>query len=486
MRKLGIKKYKKYQETDINFKFEPLDINNFVSASDNLGSNSQRYVQKSEDAYKYEEEVFKANHITLPDGKVIKKSDPGTITASPEEPSVTDKVLNTLANPVAAFGYSARNKDIPFGNISSDENPFDMALGLINPFKWYESGEASVESFKEGDLVGGGLNLLGALPVVPSAVSSLKHLKNTPRFKTFQNTKALKTELKGYNNDKLFNSIATNPNGQLSNKQINILAKNENLANTVVQSAIKNSDKVTAYRGVDVNAALNNSTAIKGMLKNNVNIKNHKEVADWLTTRVHTGGPNGVGYRAGGGGSELFTAGDFAYTLPRKDLITRNIVKGNNTHKVVFNTGQTAVNSQAMNYGPWVNKLKIKGTDDLTDFSMGGRKEWVSKLGEYEPMKVKIKQWSMSKDGPSYNSKVDNIITQSGETIDPMKNFFTVDKAGNFNVPVLREGGASNMFFGGRGQQIFEGSGSKFMPNRIGTGPKSIHKEGGYISKYEL
>ena len=83
------------------------------------------------------------------------------------DPSVFKKVTNTLANPVATFGYSARNEDVPWGQIESDENLFDMAIGMYNPFKMLEYGELALDDFKAGNYLGGTLNTLGALAPVP-------------------------------------------------------------------------------------------------------------------------------------------------------------------------------------------------------------------------------------------------------------------------------------------------------------------------------
>ena len=95
-----------------------------------------------------------------------------------EEPSTWDVISNTLANPVAAFGYSARNQDVPWGRIPSDENLFDMAIGMYNPFKAYEYGTLAVDDFKEGDYLGGTLNTLGAAAPIPfiKQASNLRHV----------------------------------------------------------------------------------------------------------------------------------------------------------------------------------------------------------------------------------------------------------------------------------------------------------------------
>jgi len=300
------------------------------------------------------------------------------------------------------------------------------------------------------------------------------------------NPKNITKELKNYNKQGVFNSIK---DGGLSDKQIKILSKNENLANTVVQNAVKNSDKVTVYRGVNVQNALNNPTAVKVLKKDGVDITNHSDVADWLSTRVHIGTASsdasalssalgrsvngGIGYRAGGGGSEHFKYGDWTYTTSRENLLRTN-----------------GIESQARDYGPWVNKMRIKGTDDLIDFSSGNRKEWVTRLDDYKPWEVNIKPYGMSnKVGGKVDETIDNMpFLKKGDvpTIDPMYPFTTFDPNMVFN-PALKStrGAGSNMFFGPRGKQIFESWGTPVLnPTKIGGGGGSnvIHRKGGHIT----
>ena len=103
------------------------------------------------------------------------------------EPSLLKKITNTLANPLATWGYSIRHQPIPWGRVGTDENAFDMATGIYNPFKWGEYLGHSYDDFSEGDWLGGFLNLAGASPVVPSTITGAKYLKNTP-VKNLKNT----------------------------------------------------------------------------------------------------------------------------------------------------------------------------------------------------------------------------------------------------------------------------------------------------------
>ncbi len=507
-------KSKTYQEP---FSFDNPEFGNtlgpiITTDSDNLGSNS-KYAYQTKikgDLIEAQKEDFLAKHFKAPAGNFIPyNTNSDRLEVGDPEPTFRKKVTNTLANPVAAFGYSARNQDVPWGNITPDENNFDMALGMVNPFKWGEYAGMSYDAFLEGDLISGALYGLGALPFIPSSIALgnkiiPKVLNHTNKL---NRTRALKTELNSFNNQGVFNSISNNG---LSNSQIDILAKNENLANTVVQSAIKNSDKVTAYRAVNVEKALNNPTAVKAMTADGIDLANHSDVAKWLSTRVHTGGATekanalssalgrsvdgGLGYRAGGGGSEHFKFGDFAYTLPRKDLIARNTVGGNNVrgfydpfnlrHRILGNKastssgGNTAVKFQANQYGPWVNKLKIKGTDGLIDFSSGTRGDWVNRLQNYVPYKVNINNNSIAP-----NLDVPFLNAGGVTKINPNSPFVTFTADGSIMNPALQgTKHPNNMFFGPRGKQIFESwSNPVFSPNRVGTGAKSIHKYGGHI-----
>jgi hypothetical protein len=412
-------------------------------------------------------------------------------------------ITNTLANPTAAIGYSVRNEPIPWGNIRPDEKIDDMVLGLINPFKWGEYAGLGYEDLKAGNYLSAGLNFLAAAPGIPSVISGARHYlpKIITKVNKVKSTNVLKKELTKYNDQGLFNSIKE---GGLSNKQINILSKNENLANTVTQNAVKNSDKVTAYRAVNVETALNNPTAVKALIKDGVDITNHSDVAKWLSTRVHTGAPTkgGLGYRAGGQGSEHYRFGDFAYTLPRQDLLKYNKIGAENKdwlfnlqhrlwsgNKKLLNSRNTAVSAQANQYGPWVNKLRLKGTDDLIDFSSGNRQSWVNRLNNYEPWKVEIKPYGMSnKIGGKVDKAIDNtpFLTKGKvPTIDPQNPFVSFDPNMRLNPALNSIHAPKNMFFGPRGAQIFESWGNPVLnPTKIGGGGKGniIYKEGGHIT----
>ena len=96
-----------------------------------------------------------------------------------KEKSIGDKILNVLANPLAAFGRSVRGEDVNPGNIPRGENAFDtFVLGMVNPASWVESGQYAVKEAKQGNYLASGLNALGVLPIVPAGIKGVSYLKN--------------------------------------------------------------------------------------------------------------------------------------------------------------------------------------------------------------------------------------------------------------------------------------------------------------------
>ena len=82
------------------------------------------------------------------------------------EPSIGNRILNTLASPMTALN----------NNRTGSRNPFDYALDMVNPFSWVESGKRAVGSLAEGEYTDAALNALGALPVVPATIANAKNI----------------------------------------------------------------------------------------------------------------------------------------------------------------------------------------------------------------------------------------------------------------------------------------------------------------------
>ncbi len=91
-------------------------------------------------------------------------------------PSTFDYVLNKLANPMTTIGYVVRGQDIP-DIVRPKDNAFDYAMDVINPAAWVDYGLKAIDDYSEGDLVGGTLNALGAIPAVGVAGEAASALK---------------------------------------------------------------------------------------------------------------------------------------------------------------------------------------------------------------------------------------------------------------------------------------------------------------------
>lgn len=109
-----------------------------------------------------------------------------------DSPGFFENIGDVLANPITAFGYTARGEDIPDRlNVNiPNRNNFDMVADIINPFAWYQYGENAYNDFSKGEYLDGTLNSLGALPVVPATIVAAKNLK-TPLQKIAANTNKL-------------------------------------------------------------------------------------------------------------------------------------------------------------------------------------------------------------------------------------------------------------------------------------------------------
>jgi hypothetical protein len=512
---MRIKSTKKYQTTtltDFENEFGKLSFPEIEEIpSDRLGTGG------TFEAHNYSSANIQTDPPTKDKNIVPLNTTPDTIGPAPEKPGLGEIILNTLANPLATFGYSVRNEEIPWGRVPRHSNAFDtFALGMFNPAAWVESGVYAYKNFKEGDILGGTLETLGALPVVPASISQLKHLKHA---KSVKSSKMLHKELSGYNNEGLFRNITTNHNGKLNESQLNILAQNENLANTTIKNAIKNNDKVVGYRATNPETALVNPAVREALIKDGIDITDHRAVAHWLAGRPHLGG-HSLGYRAGGGGSEHWAHGDYLYSIPRWSHLENVTLK-------TRGFSNKSLHSQQASYGPYVSKFRHKGTEHLTDFTSGNRSTWIQRLREHQPWFFTPRPGSLNRKNALglndlYNPKTVNVVTKTDEIVDP-RNFFLVDG----NRPLMRipdhpvlydktenltdltnywftfpnanpnwatklgttyqpKGKEIHMWFGRRGSEIMDVLDTKLAPFRIGPGPRNIHKEGGHIRTNNL
>lgn len=113
--------------------------------------------------------------------------------------STLSKTWDVITNPMTAFGYVARNQDLPDNFTRGERNNLDMAMDVINPAAWVNYGARGLNDLSnvpgqlmEGDFQGAGestltgtMNLLGAVPlgqelkaITPAALKTLPKAKN--------------------------------------------------------------------------------------------------------------------------------------------------------------------------------------------------------------------------------------------------------------------------------------------------------------------
>ena len=157
------------------------------------------------------------------------------------EPSTFKKITNTLANPLATWSYSIRHQPIPWGRVGTDDNSFDMATGVFNPFKWGEYLGHASDDVKEGDYLGAAGNLLAAAPGIPSSIAGVKYLKSTKNLKIpvkGDKTLARGTKTNQYGqvktsfDDKLTTTVTKSKNGDLVETTGQVGNFNINYSNT--------------------------------------------------------------------------------------------------------------------------------------------------------------------------------------------------------------------------------------------------------------
>ena len=98
-----------------------------------------------------------------------------------EEPSIIEKGMSYLANPMTTLGYLVRGQDLP-DRIPMDvpnRNPYDYAFDVLNPFAFLGYGDAAVDDLKQGEYVDAAFNALGAVPFIPAGVQAGKPIVQT-------------------------------------------------------------------------------------------------------------------------------------------------------------------------------------------------------------------------------------------------------------------------------------------------------------------
>jgi hypothetical protein len=75
-----------------------------------------------------------------------------------------DKAMGALTHPLTAFGYAARNEELP-DNFQKAENtnPLDDVIGMVNPARRFMSGVDAMESVGNGDFQKAGVDMFGVV-----------------------------------------------------------------------------------------------------------------------------------------------------------------------------------------------------------------------------------------------------------------------------------------------------------------------------------
>lgn len=157
------------------------DVDFPVIGIDNLG-NKKRMMPGGE--YEFPgDTVFEIPIKALPKAQggnketFLKGIDSRTATLSAyEEPSWYEKAADIMANPMTAFGFSARGQDIPdrLNVNNSERNAYDSVIDMINPFAWKQYAENASRDIEKGEYLDASLNSLGAIPIIPAWLKNLK------------------------------------------------------------------------------------------------------------------------------------------------------------------------------------------------------------------------------------------------------------------------------------------------------------------------
>ena len=111
------------------------------------------------------------------------KQTPRATISQYEEPAWYEKVVDYLASPMTAFGYSARNQDLPdsIPINAENRNAFDGVIDAINPFAWAKYAASAKRNIDQGGYLDAGFDALGAIPIVPAWLAKGKNaVKNLP------------------------------------------------------------------------------------------------------------------------------------------------------------------------------------------------------------------------------------------------------------------------------------------------------------------
>jgi len=122
-----------------------------------------------------------STHVVKP--SIIKKMTAKEAKEKARQKMVDDgnnRVTPIMSNPGAPLTEYQRQRTrlhkwanpLQYSGLVDEDNLLTSVLEVVNPYSWADHGFKSRDSFKEGDVVGGIVNLMGAMPFIPSAVAA--------------------------------------------------------------------------------------------------------------------------------------------------------------------------------------------------------------------------------------------------------------------------------------------------------------------------
>jgi hypothetical protein len=93
-----------------------------------------------------------------------------------------DKSLDIAVNPLTAFGYLARNENIPDNFTYGERNSLDNAIDIINPIGVADNIVKLPQDIARGNYASAGLRALDVLPMADYLAPAFKNIKKNPLY----------------------------------------------------------------------------------------------------------------------------------------------------------------------------------------------------------------------------------------------------------------------------------------------------------------
>jgi len=162
---------------------------------------------------KEEEELQTRGTIRNPRSNKYKKGVPTAKVSTYTPQSTVSKVWEVATHPVTAFGYGARNEDLPDNFSRGEINPHEQAVDLINPAFYANQVGQFAKNVVTGHPIDAGMNALNVLPLASeykalsrigkglqegSIIEDVFNPKNIKKFKPYKVKTDLETGVSYY------------------------------------------------------------------------------------------------------------------------------------------------------------------------------------------------------------------------------------------------------------------------------------------------